>query len=1477
MRQLIIALFAGLLAWQQPAAPAQDFRAQTAEDHQNMMDQLGIKALRPGPSGDESAPNHANYDDAKANPFPNLPDPLVTNDGRKVTTAQMWNTVRRPELVEMFERDVVGRVPNNVPKVTWTVTETTTITVANHPATSRTLVGHVDNSAYPAISVDMQATLVTPADVQGPVPVMIMFRPVFPAGRGAGPAGRGGPPAPPPPPPGSDPPATDQLVADGWGYAALSPTSVQADNGAGLTSGVIGLTNHGQRRKPDDWGALRAWAWGASRLLDYFQTEKTVDAKRVGIEGVSRYGKAALITMAFDPRFGLVLVGSSGEGGAKLHRRNWGEAVENLTGSGEYHWMAGNFLKYGASEATFGSKTAGDIPVDAHDLIALCAPRPTFISYGVPEKGDAKWLDHQGSYMAAVAAGPVFRLLGAKDLGTSDDYKTEKMPPVNVGLLAGQLAWRQHDGGHTDAPNWRYFIPWADRMIGHAPRTAPASSAADQPAPRTDENSRIAHAQLLDKRRAGRIDVYFEGDSIARRWGATDYPQLLANWRDNFHGWNAADFGWGADKVQNILWRLDNGELDDVNPKVIVLLAGTNNIGALPGDEAKVAEITRGLHAIVDVLQKKAPSATIVLTAIFPRNDNLAVMPEIDRVNANLAKMADGKSIRYLDVNNKLADPRGRLYAGMMNPDHLHPTVRGYQVWADALKPVFTEILGPPAAADQSPPPTGDPSAAQRTSEPRASMPYRDATRSVDDRVADLLGRMTLEEKVAQLVGLWQKKPQIQDADGRFDPAKAKALLEHGIGEISRPSETNMPAGKKADRTAREHAEYVNAIQHWLIDNTRLGVPALFHDEALHGFVAPGATHFPVPIALASSWDPSLVERVMSVAAREARARGSQHVLSPVIDLGRDPRWGRIEETYGEDPYLVSRMGVAAVLGYQGTSLPLASDKVYATLKHFAGHGSHEGGINTAPALVPERLLRSELLVPFEAGVRAGAYTVMPSYNDVDGVPSHVNAWLLEDVLRREWGFRGLVASDYFAVEQLVSRHHVARDKADAAEQALTAGVDIELPDPAAYPELVGMVRSGHLAESVVDRSVVRVLRAKFLAGLFEHPFVDVEQAARASNTPESQALALDAARRSIVLLKNANHVLPFDRTKLKTLAVIGPDAKGPHLGGYSKDPGHAVDALTGITTAAGTGVKILYSEGVRITEHDASWGQDKVVMGDPALNRTRIQDAVKVAKQADAIVLVIGTNESVSREAYADNHLGDAASLSLMSQQQDLADALLQLGKPVAVVLMNGRPLATPELAERAPAILETWYTGQEGGTAIGETLFGMSNPGGKLPVTIPRSVGQLPVYYNRNATSFRDYVDMTREPLWPFGFGLSYTTFTVGNVTVSPAAIGLAGRAEVTADVTNTGGVKGDEVVQLYVHDVVSSVARPMKELRGFERVTLNPGEKKTVKFVLGPDELSLINREMKRVVEPGKFEIMVGTSSTQLTTASLDVVAR
>ena len=505
----------------------------TAEqDHQNMMDQLGIKALRPGPSGNENDPNHANYDESKANPYPNLPDVMTLKNGQKVTTAEQWWKQRRPEIVEDMDREVYGRVPKNVPKVTWTVKVTDRERVGIYPVIAKHIIGHVDNSSYPLIDVNIDMVLVTPANAKGPVPVLMMFggaslpapaqpsrddlatlnealramlaksdpsiqallekypayEPIAPAANAGGPFGFGGAGRPGAARPGAaaapaaangvngtsnDPPTTQQLIADGWGYVQINPASIQADNGAGITRGIIGLVNKGQPRKPDEWGALRAWGWGAARALDYLETDSTVDAKHVGIEGVSRYGKAALVTMAYDQRFYMVLIGSSGEGGAKLNRRNWGEAVESLTG-GEYYWMAGNFMKYGESAGKLGVLTANDIPVDSHELIAMCAPRLTFVSYGIPERGDAKWLDHQGSYMAAVAAQPVFRLLGAKGLGVSDDYKTEKMPPVNTGLLDGQLAWRQHDGGHTDAPNVKYFIAWADKNMGRTPPPAVA-------------------------------------------------------------------------------------------------------------------------------------------------------------------------------------------------------------------------------------------------------------------------------------------------------------------------------------------------------------------------------------------------------------------------------------------------------------------------------------------------------------------------------------------------------------------------------------------------------------------------------------------------------------------------------------------------------------------------------------------------------------------------------------------------------------------------------------------------------------------------------------------------------------------------------------------------------------------------------------------------------------------------------------------
>ena len=491
-----LALCTGLSA-QQPVT----FTAQ--EDHQNMLDQLGIRTIRRGFDADASSPYAANYDESKANPYPVIPDALTLKNGKKVKTAKDWWEKRRPEIKEDFEREVYGRVPENVPDVTWTVEVEEIERVGFIPVKAKKLVGHVDNSSCPSINVDIKMVLVTPANAKGPVPVLMMFgganlpapvtpnrddmaeinkalrrlleldsataeimkkypawQPFEPANPFAGMMGGSRQQQP-----GQDPPSTQQLLAAGWGYCQIDPSSIQADNGAGLTRGIIGLCNHGQPRKPDDWGALRAWAWGAARGLDYLETDPDVDAKHVGIEGVSRYGKAALVTLAFEERFYMGLIGSSGKGGATLHRRIFGEGLENLSNAGEYHWMAGNYIKYCAIESKTGAWNAGMLPVDSHELIALCAPRLVFISYGIPEKGDALWLDQYGSWQATVAAGEVFKLLGAKDLGLSNDYRKEPMPPVLTGLLDGELAWRQHDGGHTDGPNMKYFIEWATGKI----------------------------------------------------------------------------------------------------------------------------------------------------------------------------------------------------------------------------------------------------------------------------------------------------------------------------------------------------------------------------------------------------------------------------------------------------------------------------------------------------------------------------------------------------------------------------------------------------------------------------------------------------------------------------------------------------------------------------------------------------------------------------------------------------------------------------------------------------------------------------------------------------------------------------------------------------------------------------------------------------------------------------------------------------
>jgi len=760
---------------------------------------------------------------------------------------------------------------------------------------------------------------------------------------------------------------------------------------------------------------------------------------------------------------------------------------------------------------------------------------------------------------------------------------------------------------------------------------------------------------------------------------------------------------------------------------------------------------------------------------------------------------------------------------------------------------------------------------------------YRDASLPMERRVTDLLSRMTLEEKVAQMMCLWDQKKLITDSSGRFNPARAPQWFRVGIGRIERPQDGH---------DARGEAEFVNAIQRWVRDSTRLGIPILFNEEALHGLEAAGATSFPQAIALASTWNTDLVQRVFTATAAEARARGVHQVLAPVVDIAREPRWGRFEETYGEDPFLVARMGVAAVRGFQGagTGPTIAPGHVFATLKHMTGHGQPESGTNVGPASVGERTLRDMFLYPFEIAIKeAGAKSVMASYNEVDGIPSHVNRWMLHDVLRTEWGFDGTVVSDWFAIQQLIDRHHVASDPAEAARRALDATVDIELPDPATYATLVDQVKAKKVSMQAIDAAVRRLLRPKFMLGLFENPLVDVAAAERISGAEGTRALALEAAQQAMILLRNEGGLLPLRVGAHSRIAVIGPHAGEVLLGGYAGVPLHAVSILDGIRTRVAESATVEYAEGVRITEDSVFTpepqphmggarskfrnGADRVVPTDAASNARRMADAVALAQRSDLVVLVLGDNEQTAREAYENNHLGDRASIGLPGEQEALALRIAATGKPVVLVLINGRPASIPNLT-RIPAIVEGWYLGQETGTAVAKVLFGDVNPGGKLPVTVARDVGQLPVFYNYKPSARRGYVLDTIAPLFPFGFGLSYTTFAYSNLRLSANQIPANGHTRVSVDVRNTGSRGGDEVVQLYIRDEASSATRPVKELRGFERVSLVPGETRTVSFDVGPDHLSYHGSNMKRVVEPGTFQLMVGGSSADLKSVSLVV---
>jgi beta-glucosidase len=742
---------------------------------------------------------------------------------------------------------------------------------------------------------------------------------------------------------------------------------------------------------------------------------------------------------------------------------------------------------------------------------------------------------------------------------------------------------------------------------------------------------------------------------------------------------------------------------------------------------------------------------------------------------------------------------------------------------------------------------------------------YRNPSLTVDERVADLLPRLTLEEKVQQITGGGEGQVEVIDPTGTFTTEKARALLAQWWNP-------DVPF------TPRQAAILRNGVQRFLKEKTKLGIPSLFMGEALHGFMEYGSTSFPQALGLASTWDPELVHQVFTAAGDEAGSRGAGQVFTPVLDIARDPRWGRTEETYGEDPYLASRMGVAAITGLQGDSFLISRHHVLATAKHFAVHGQPEGGTNTAPANYSERIIRENFLVPFQAAVQeAKVGSVMASYNEIDGIPSHINHWLLDRVLRQEWGFRGYVTSDGDGLQMLVQTHHVATDNADAARLALAAGVDYDLSDGSVYRTLLWQVRKGNVPESEVDQAAARVLATKFRLGLFDNPYVDPDYAEKTTNSAEHRQLAVKAAQEVVVLLKNEKNLLPLDLTKLKNIAVIGPNAADVHLGGYSRDPLHGVSILQGIRDRVGSKANVVYAEGCKITDAKPDWHgwfADNVKLIDPKTQVESVQAAADAARKADVAILVVGENESTNREAWSEQHLGDRDSLDLLGAQNDLVKAVVETGTPTVVFLINGRPLSINYIAERVPAILEGWYLGQEGGTAAANVLFGDVNPGGKLPITFPHSVGDLPDFYNHKPSANRTYAFSTRKPLFPFGYGLSYTTFHFDNLRVEPSQIEIGGTAKLSVDVTNTGSREGDEVPQLYVHQKVASVTRPVMQLKGFQRITLKPGEKKTVDFTITPDMLSMLNTDMHRVVEPGIFELMVGPSSDQTDTVPLHV---
>jgi len=745
---------------------------------------------------------------------------------------------------------------------------------------------------------------------------------------------------------------------------------------------------------------------------------------------------------------------------------------------------------------------------------------------------------------------------------------------------------------------------------------------------------------------------------------------------------------------------------------------------------------------------------------------------------------------------------------------------------------------------------------------------YENPKAKIEDRVEDLISKMNLDEKITQMKSISDFQFDNVNAD-MSKSASGNKNIDYGIGQLSRSGEPLYPA---------QTVKKINNLQRFLLEKTRLGIPAIIHEECLHGVMMADATIFPQTIAMGSSWDVSLEEEVTSAIAKETRSRGSNLALSPNIDLARDPRYGRTEETFGEDPYLTSQMAIAAVNGFQGRDYLIGKDHIGATVKHFGATGQPFGGLNLAPNYMNERTMREADLAAFKAAVeKANVASIMAGYVEYDGISCHANSWLLTNLLRNEWGFKGIVVSDYGGVQRIVDMHFATESIDEAAKMSVEAGLDVDLPNGREFDNLKQMVQDGKLDIKYIDRSVRNVLRLKFRLGLFENAFADSNYAIKVNHSAEHKALALKAARESIVLLKNDNKTLPIDLNRIKSLAVIGPNAKHVYFGGYSTELSQqlGVTIYDGIKNLVGDKIELKYAEGCKIHLGDGYWRGPEVELNSEESDLKMIKEAVEVAKQSDVVLLAIGETPRLCREN-TKTRIGDRNDLDLFGRQQLLVDEILKVGKPTIVYLMNGRPISIVKIKEQVPAILEGWYLGEETGNAVADVIFGKVNPSGKLPISFPRSVGHIPSYYNKRASALANrYILEKNDALFPFGFGLSYTNFEYSDLKLEKNEIKKDESTIVRVKVTNTGAYDGKEVVQIYIRDNISSVSRPILELKGFEKIFLKKGESKVVEFAITPEKLKFFDKSMHEIVEPGKFTVYVGKSSADLKSVELNVV--